>query len=256
MTACACRKAERSQARHNDPQAFEDAINEWRAAGGNGAHRGSLSKASTAWTATARRSTISRRSLSATMRADHRRSACDRRFRPGRTRTCRASRRQRQRHHAAHVRQGARRHGCVWCWLRARSATFSSTAPAPSFTQRRLRRSSPQPSAPRSNCVEASRSAASNCIACCVRWQRTQDRKRAFTPSGSQIQPVIVGADAQAVALASSLKARGFDIRAIRPPTVPEGTARLRLTLTLNTDETIVSRLISALAAAQAEIAA
>ena len=80
--------------------------------------------------------------------------------------------------------------------------------------------------------------------------------KTPFTPSGSQIQPVIVGADAQAVALASSLKARGYDIRAIRPPTVPEGTARLRLTVTLNTDETIVSRLISDLAAAQAEIAA
>ena len=80
--------------------------------------------------------------------------------------------------------------------------------------------------------------------------------KTPFTPSGSQIQPVIVGADAQAVALASSLKARGYDIRAIRPPTVPEGTARLRLTVTLNTDETIISRLISDLAAAQAEIAA
>jgi 8-amino-7-oxononanoate synthase len=56
--------------------------------------------------------------------------------------------------------------------------------------------------------------------------------------------------------LASSLKARGYDIRAIRQPTVPEGKARLRLTETLNTEESVISQLISDLAAAQAEIAA
>jgi 8-amino-7-oxononanoate synthase len=80
--------------------------------------------------------------------------------------------------------------------------------------------------------------------------------KTSFAPSGSQIQPIIVGADTRAVALASSLKARGYDVRAIRPPTVPEGTARLRLTVTLNTEESVISQLISDLAAAQAEIAA
>jgi len=52
--------------------------------------------------------------------------------------------------------------------------------------------------------------------------------------SGSQIQPVILGADTRAVALAEALQARGHDVRAIRPPTVPEGTARLRLALTLH----------------------
>ena len=52
--------------------------------------------------------------------------------------------------------------------------------------------------------------------------------------SGSQIQPVILGADMRAVALAAALQARGHDVRAIRPPTVPEGTARLRLALTLH----------------------
>ncbi len=80
--------------------------------------------------------------------------------------------------------------------------------------------------------------------------------KTRFSPSGSQIQPIIIGADSQAVALASAMKARGYDIRAIRPPTVPEGTARLRLTVTLNTDEAILSRLIADLVAAEAEIAA
>lgn len=75
-------------------------------------------------------------------------------------------------------------------------------------------------------------------------------------PSGSQIQPIIVGSDTRAVALARAIRERGFDVRAIRPPTVPEGTARLRITLTLNTDEAAVAALIDALAEEYARIAA
>jgi 8-amino-7-oxononanoate synthase len=47
--------------------------------------------------------------------------------------------------------------------------------------------------------------------------------------------------------LASRLQARGFDIRGIRPPTVPAGTARLRIALTLNVDEDDVRALLDAL---------
>jgi 8-amino-7-oxononanoate synthase len=50
-------------------------------------------------------------------------------------------------------------------------------------------------------------------------------------PVKSQIVPIIVGQDGAAVELAKALQTRGFDIRAIRPPSVPEGTARLRLSL-------------------------
>lgn len=71
-------------------------------------------------------------------------------------------------------------------------------------------------------------------------------------PSHSQIQPVITGTDASAVALAECLKRQGFDIRAIRPPTVPEGTSRLRLTLTLNTSNAQTAALIDAIAKARA----
>lgn len=68
------------------------------------------------------------------------------------------------------------------------------------------------------------------------------------TPSGSQVQPVIVGADSRAMSLAARMQARGYDIRAIRPPTVPEGTARLRLSLTLHASEAQIARMIADLA--------
>jgi 8-amino-7-oxononanoate synthase len=65
--------------------------------------------------------------------------------------------------------------------------------------------------------------------------------------SGSQIQPFIVGGDAAAVALAKAVQARGFDVRAVRPPTVPENTARLRIALTLNASVDDVADLVDAL---------
>lgn len=52
--------------------------------------------------------------------------------------------------------------------------------------------------------------------------------------SGTHIVPIVVGSDTLAVSLASALQSHGFDVRAVRPPTVPEGTARLRISITLN----------------------
>lgn len=68
------------------------------------------------------------------------------------------------------------------------------------------------------------------------------------TPSGSPILPVIIGDNRRTMALSNALQARGFDIRGVRPPTVPEGTARLRISLTLNVDRAAVSAMIDALA--------
>lgn len=76
--------------------------------------------------------------------------------------------------------------------------------------------------------------------------------KLGLEPSGSQIQPIIVRSDTRAVELARAMKALGYDIRAIRPPTVPEGTARLRLSLTLNASMEDIADLIEALAQARA----
>lgn len=45
------------------------------------------------------------------------------------------------------------------------------------------------------------------------------------------VVPVILGDDEHAVAVATQLQTRGFDVRAIRPPTVPAGTARLRISI-------------------------
>jgi 8-amino-7-oxononanoate synthase len=67
------------------------------------------------------------------------------------------------------------------------------------------------------------------------------------SPSRSQIVPYIVGENARAMALASALQARGFDIRGVRPPTVPADTARLRISLTLNVSEDDVRAMLDAL---------
>ncbi len=65
--------------------------------------------------------------------------------------------------------------------------------------------------------------------------------------SGSQIMPVVVGSDARAVALAQGMQKAGYDVRAIRPPTVPEGTSRLRIVVTLNTDEAAITGMFETL---------
>jgi len=67
-------------------------------------------------------------------------------------------------------------------------------------------------------------------------------------PTGSQIIPVILGSSPRTMQLASALQSRGFDVRGIRPPTVPEGTARLRLSLTLNIDQESADAMVAALA--------
>lgn len=67
-------------------------------------------------------------------------------------------------------------------------------------------------------------------------------------PSASAIQPLLVGDAMRAVALSERLRASGFLIGAIRPPTVPAGTSRLRITLSAAHSESQVDQLLAQLA--------
>lgn len=74
--------------------------------------------------------------------------------------------------------------------------------------------------------------------------------------SETPIQPLLCGGDAEAVALSQALEQAGWLVGAIRPPTVPEGKARLRVTLSaLHTPEQ-VRGLVDAIASARDRLAA
>ena len=84
-------------------------------------------------------------------------------------------------------------------------------------------------------------------------WSRIRHAETVFAPlgatvTGSQILPLIVGDDAPAMALAARVQAAGFDVRAIRPPTVTQGTARLRITITNNASLEQITQLAGLLA--------
>ena len=65
--------------------------------------------------------------------------------------------------------------------------------------------------------------------------------------SGSQILPLILGDDAHTMRVAAALQDAGFDVRGIRPPTVPDGTARLRISITRNVTADDIDALAAAL---------
>ena len=65
--------------------------------------------------------------------------------------------------------------------------------------------------------------------------------------SQTPIQPILIGSDADAMALSAALREKGFLITAIRPPTVPEGEARLRVTLSAAHELADVDALLAAL---------
>ena len=68
--------------------------------------------------------------------------------------------------------------------------------------------------------------------------------------SNTAIQPLLLGDAQRALTVSESLRERGLLVLAIRPPTVPAGSARLRITLTAAHTEQHVDRLLEALAEA------
>lgn len=69
--------------------------------------------------------------------------------------------------------------------------------------------------------------------------------------AGSQIIPVIIGEDEAALSVAERVREAGFDVRAIRPPTVPEGSARLRVAINAGHTEEQIRALSTAIRAAR-----
>jgi 8-amino-7-oxononanoate synthase len=65
--------------------------------------------------------------------------------------------------------------------------------------------------------------------------------------SASAIQPLVVGDAAMAMSLSESLRSQGILVTAIRPPTVPQGTARLRITLCARHSRRQLDRLLDVL---------
>ena len=99
-------------------------------------------------------------------------------------------------------------------------------------------------------------------------WRREQLRKLvdalkaalrgtgvALAPSDTPIQPVVLGENELALGAAATLRERGILVPAIRPPTVPEGTARLRISLSAAHSAQDVARLAAALREACGSVA-
>jgi 8-amino-7-oxononanoate synthase len=99
-------------------------------------------------------------------------------------------------------------------------------------------------------------------------WRREQLRKLVDTlkrtlretgmgiaPSDTPIQPLVLGTNERALGAAAKLRERGILVPAIRPPTVPEGTARLRISLSAAHSAHDVARLAAALREACGSVA-
>lgn len=77
--------------------------------------------------------------------------------------------------------------------------------------------------------------------------QHCQLQRWQLLPSNTAIQPIIIGSNAEALSLSKHLQERGILVAAIRPPTVPKGTARLRISLSAQHTEDDVAHLLNAL---------
>lgn len=85
--------------------------------------------------------------------------------------------------------------------------------------------------------------------------QLCQDADIPLLGSNTAIQPLIIGDAEQTLLIAQKLKAMGIWVGAIRPPTVPIGSARLRITLSACHSEAAIQRCVNGIAQVLAEVA-
>jgi 8-amino-7-oxononanoate synthase len=83
---------------------------------------------------------------------------------------------------------------------------------------------------------------------------RLRDAGIAAVEGTSQIVPVVIGDNDRAVAVARALQREGFDVRAIRPPSVPPGTARLRVSVNVGLSEALLDQFVRLLASVLKEV--
>jgi 8-amino-7-oxononanoate synthase len=129
-----------------------------------------------------------------------------------------------------------------WLWNRARSFVFS-TAPSPAFCRLVLAQ------------VRATRAAETQRARLA---QLGSELRETLTARGFEVRsnsrgpivPVALGSNERAMAAMSGLRARGILVQAIRPPTVPVGAARLRLTVHADWPDDAVTRIAEGLEAA------
>jgi 8-amino-7-oxononanoate synthase len=127
----------------------------------------------------------------------------------------------------------------VWLWNRARPFVFS-TAPSPALCRLTLAQ------------VRSTRAADAQRERL---WQRSAELRSALAERGLQpsrgadgpIIPVLLGSNERALRAMTELRRRGILVQAIRPPTVPKGQARLRLTVHADWPDNAVARIAEAL---------
>jgi 8-amino-7-oxononanoate synthase len=130
-----------------------------------------------------------------------------------------------------------------WLVQRARSYVYTTALPQPvaAATRANLRLVATQPW--RRERLRAN-------VARFRETARARGLALAETAAGSPIQPVLLGDAAAAVAASEALYAAGYRVAAIRPPTVPAGSARLRVTLSAAHEAAQIDGLVAALARA------
>ncbi len=103
-------------------------------------------------------------------------------------------------------------------------------------------------------CVRAEPERAERALAAAARLRAALAARGVATGGDAAIVPVLLGAPEAAVAAAARIRERGFDVRALRPPTVPEGTSRLRIVCHADHAPTEINALADAVATAVADV--